>query len=191
MRKKIFANSSAARILLAGLLCLLLALLMGWRYSQLKARVRTAQFFINASRIIHFSLFSMGPEPSADLPGEWKKEQGSLTPFIRKTHPDLGEKFFRDPFPANGAAPFLDVRYGVAHHPAAAMLYPYNLSRPSCFTWSAGPSRQSPSMDIRDATPQERIYDFQSSPFHPSNGLYSKGYLFYDSQGAAIGKIDR
>jgi len=180
----------AAKILLASFLGFLLALLVGWRYSQLKARVQTAQFFINAGQLINFSLFTLGPEQTADAPEEWKKAQGSLAPLIRKAHPDLGEKYFHDPFPADGAAPFLDVRYGVVKHPATVILYRYNPSRPSCFTWSAGPSRLAPIIKTEDS-PEERIYDFQSLPFHPSNGLYSQGYLFYDSQGVVFGKIDR
>ena len=167
-----------------------LTALMGWRYFQLKTRVKITQFFRQAP-LLFPALLDVSIHPSsAPVPPSIRKQTGDVLPELRRLFPTMPLRRREDPFsPESGRKRMLEVRYGVVRHGAVVQMPYENLNRPVWFTWSAGPSGADPGLvsELIDAvTPAHR---FAAPPYQPSNGLWSRGYLYVDSRGGQLGNF--
>lgn len=178
------------RILLLALVLAALAALMVYRYGQLRIEFDNTRFFRNAS--VALSLTSRGEFNSQvePIPGEWKTMEGNPLPLFYSLYPETQKKSLIDPFlPVDLPDRFLHLRYGYVEHDQWIPPQDRVFNKPTWFVWGCGPAQIAPKWIESAAGEGERLFRFISSPYHPSNGLRSQGYLYMDQIGRRIGKI--
>lgn len=178
------------RILLLSVVLAVLALLMVHRYGQLRIEFDNTRFFRNAS--VALSLTNRGElnPQTAPIPNEWKTMEENPLPLFHSLYPETQKKALIDPFLPDALPDrFLQLRYGYVEHDQWTPPKDRFYNKAVWFVWGCGPAQVAPEW-IESVTGEgERLFRFVSSPYHPSNGLRSQGYLFQDQMGIRIGKI--
>lgn len=185
-RKQTFYNVILALVILG------VFLLVGYqRYHSLKTRFQITLFFRNASVCLTPFFYDEQQRRELDFfPENWKDLTTDLLPYLTDNYYEIEPKHRLDPFQEGRK---LEVRYGIVRHPVEVKLDSgrYNPERHVFFTWSTGPSREVDQVEMRVASLEEgNEYRFQRMPYDISNGLWSSGYLFYDSHGVQFGRVD-
>ncbi|MBN2329878.1 MAG: hypothetical protein JXR73_22245 [Candidatus Omnitrophica bacterium] len=178
------------RIILLGLILAALAVLMVHRYGQLRIEFDNARFFRNAS--VALSLTARGEfNPQAEpIPSEWKTMEENPLPLFHSLYPETKKKALIDPFlPAGLPDRLMQLRYGYVEHDQWTPPKERVFNKPTWFVWGCGPAQVAPEWVESAAGEGERLFRFISSPYDPSNGLRSMGYLYMDQMGGRIGKI--
>ncbi len=151
---------------------------------QLKTQANLNRFYKNASKItmIGFSI-EMGIDKEKKLELEAiQSQEGNLLPLVKNRFLFLPKKHYLDPFDPGQELPLY---YGKAKHSSTSNPIHTNSDKPVWFTYSRGPSKKPVAMAVQK-NKHVQVYQFSSAAYHPSNGLYSEGYLFTDSMGFSI-----
>ena len=187
--KKIM-KSLLFRVIFLGVVGILLAVLVIFRYQLLKTRVDITQFFNDSSYVLSFLLQDDFSKRTAPIPEEVKKQPKNLLPEVTQAIADLKNIPFYDPFSSAGEpGKPLELRFGRVQHPMAIQSPFWTPDRARWFTWSRGPSRREPEIKTEPIHDDYSFYRFVSPPYQVSNGLWSDGYLYLDSKGLELGKI--
>gem|GEM_PF-3817913 len=178
------------RLIALVIVCIVLTMLILFRYRQLKTRVDVTDFFNHAaytlSRLIPGELIEQ-PTP---VPESVRQKAGNQFPALRAGLPNVIDKYLSDPFcEQNGTFGWLDLRYGTVRHALAIRNPLIDPDGPRWFVHSFGPARIP--AEIQAALGENGVYQHQflTLPYDCTNGLWSVGYLFMDSKGVIWGEI--
>ncbi len=194
MQKKIITNFLGANFIglvkfaLIGFLAILALMLIANRYITLKNQVLITRFFQNARYVLTPFSSQMESLSAEDYVAKWSNLNQPLLDYARSELPKKADKYYRDPFSDYLSQRFLPLRVGVVKHQHPAQNQYYKSNQPVVFAWSNGPSRIPPAFNRENEGIHN--YRFISPMYNVSNGLFSYGYLYVDTQGGIWGKVD-
>ncbi len=183
----ILSPALAGKFLLLLFLFLIVCFLIIRQYHILENQIKLTAFFKHAAEILPLGNDEALPVGMRQIPVELKHIRGDAREEIHRHLPWVAEKLYQDPFPASEAASYLPIYFGYTKHPVPLESELIDPSQPAWFTWSAGPSRIPPEIEIQSATDDFSTHIFHSPVYHPSNGITSYGYLYRDSRGLRLG----
>lgn len=173
-----------------GLVIAGLAAVMIWRYRVLRVEVNAIHFFGRAEEVLSLTGNSaLDPAAPARIPEDLRRREGNRAAPVQALFPQIPAVDWLDPFRSGpDAGRILSLYYGRVRHVSAALEHPVE-DKPVWFVWGPGPSGTEPRLipsGPRDGYP---AYEFQSAPYHPSNGLWSEGYWYVDAAGNRFGGV--
>lgn len=155
------------------------------RYEELYTYEQLRRFFKNAQLVMAFQGMLFQDEVARKKLDQIKAHEGNRLPLLKDEFLALPEKHYADPFqPGNE----LLLLYGYVRHPVEIEDSYFNNDEPVWFTYSRGSGGAMPKLEITRQSGQRSEYRFLSQPFDISNGINSKGYIYYDSRGLRLGE---
>lgn len=177
------------RILFIAVALVLVAGIVIRRYGQLRVEFDNTRFFTNAGIALSLATRDEVNAPSAPRSDELRNFEYNPLPRLHAMYPETLKKSLIDPFfPTALSDRYLLTSFGYVEHAEWTPPESPWRNKPVWFVWGCGIAQVAPTM-VEEASGEFRRYRFQSSPYQPSNGLSSEGYLYLDSVGNRLGKI--
>jgi len=150
--------------------------LLAWRYAELKIEVNQANFFNQAGWILSLAQRST-LEPSAH-PAE------NLILPLQQQFAEINQPALMNPFYPDR---MLSLRYGRVDSHFFRPSTRQKTDKPLWFIIADGPAQNHLHPTIVSQDENRIRYTLVTGPYNPTNGLWSLGYLYADSQGRRLG----